>query len=182
MSITPSLARHLGALRADRGWSLETLATRSGVSRATLSRLENAEVSPTAEVLSKLCAAFGVSMSHVLSMVETGFRAHVPAGSQTSWTDTATGFTRRAISPAAEPLRAEVLECTIPAGRRLHYDRAPVPGLEHHLILLEGALRVIVAEEAHDLLPGDALRYQLHGTTEFITRPDQGARYHLVLA
>jgi transcriptional regulator with XRE-family HTH domain len=36
------LAERLRALRGERGWSLDELARRSGVSRATLSRLENA--------------------------------------------------------------------------------------------------------------------------------------------
>ena len=52
------LAQRLRQLRGERSWSLEELATKSGVSRATLSRIENHEVSPTASVLGKLCAAF----------------------------------------------------------------------------------------------------------------------------
>ena len=48
------IAGRLKALRAERGWSLDALARRSNVSRATLSRLENAEVSATANVLGRL--------------------------------------------------------------------------------------------------------------------------------
>ena len=48
------LAERLAALRTAAGWSLDELATRSGVSRATLSRLERAETSPTATLLSRL--------------------------------------------------------------------------------------------------------------------------------
>ena len=44
------IAQRLKALRLARGWSLDELAGMAGVSRATLSRLENAEVSPTASV------------------------------------------------------------------------------------------------------------------------------------
>ena len=40
------IASRLKGLRQERGWSLDELAGRAGVSRATLSRLENAEVSP----------------------------------------------------------------------------------------------------------------------------------------
>ena len=36
------------------------------VSRASLSRLENAEVSPTASVLGRLCAAYGLTMSRLM--------------------------------------------------------------------------------------------------------------------
>ncbi|WP_051556194.1 helix-turn-helix domain-containing protein [Nitratireductor aquibiodomus] len=54
-TIDQRIAERLRALRQERGWSLEDLATRCGVSRATLSRLENAEVSATANALGRLC-------------------------------------------------------------------------------------------------------------------------------
>ena len=57
-SIDRRIAQRLRALRTERGWSLDELAQRSAVSRATLSRLENGEVSPTANVLGKLCGAY----------------------------------------------------------------------------------------------------------------------------
>ena len=77
------LAGRLKALRTERGWPLDELASRAGISRATLSRLENAEVSPTASVLGKLCGAYGMTMSRLMRMVEDDFapleigRAHV---------------------------------------------------------------------------------------------------------
>src|SRR5262245_13373605 len=42
------IAHRLARLRAERGWSLEALAERTGISRATLSRVERSELSPTA--------------------------------------------------------------------------------------------------------------------------------------
>ena len=49
-----ALARRLKALRHEHALSLDELASRSGVSRTTLSRLENAETSPTANALGRL--------------------------------------------------------------------------------------------------------------------------------
>jgi len=115
-SLTSRLAGRLSALRRDQGWSLDHLAAQSGVSRATLSRLENASVSPTAEVLGKLCATYGLPMSRLLLMVEDGFAAHVPFAEQQEWQDPDTGFTRRSVSPPANQLRAEVLECHLISG------------------------------------------------------------------
>ena len=48
------LAQRLSDLRQQQGWSLEALAQQSGISRATLSRVERAETSPTASLLNKL--------------------------------------------------------------------------------------------------------------------------------
>ncbi|WP_353472731.1 XRE family transcriptional regulator [Salipiger sp. H15] len=166
-SLSARLARRLAALRAEAGLTLDQLAERSGISRAALSRFEKAETSPTAEVLGKLCLAYGLSMSRLMAMVEEGFTALVPAAGQAEWTDEATGFTRRVISPAATGLAAEMLQCTLQPGAEIAYDASPVAGLEHHLHLLSGKLRVEVEGTAHDLSAGDTLRYRLEGPTRF---------------
>lgn len=64
------LAQRLADLRQQQGWSLEELAQRTGLSRATLSRVERAETSPTASLLNRLCAAYGLTMSRLLSEIE----------------------------------------------------------------------------------------------------------------
>lgn len=173
------LARRLADLRTSRGWSLDVLAARSGVSRATLSRLENGEVSPTAAVLGRLCAAHGLTLTRLLAPVEPGFAPLVPRADQPVWTDPIIGFARRSVSPPAGALAGEALEATLSPGARIAYDAPPRPGLEHHLVLLEGALEVAVDGQAHALTPGDCLRYRLHGPSSFAT--DAGARYLLFL-
>ena len=66
-TIDSRIAARLKELRAARGWSLDELAKRSEVSRATLSRLEKAEVSASAAVLGKLCAVYGLPMSRLMT-------------------------------------------------------------------------------------------------------------------
>jgi transcriptional regulator with XRE-family HTH domain len=180
-SIDRRIAQRLKGLRAERAWSLDELARRSDVSRATLSRLENAEVSPTASVLGKLCAAHGLPMSRLMRMVEDDFVPLVRRDAQPVWTDPEIGFRRRSVSPPAQTLAAEVLECELDPSTRIAYDRPPRPGLEHHLLLLEGQLEVTVDAQTHDLRPGDCLRYQLFGSSAFATPGQSGARYVLFM-
>lgn len=176
------LAQRLKALRQERGWSLDDLAKRSGVSRASLSRLENAEVSATAQVLGKLCSAYGLTLSRLMQLVEVGFPPRVPRADQPVWTDPGTGFIRRTVSPPAQSLVGEVIEVTLPAETSIAYDAPPRPGLEHHLLLLDGAVTVTLeGAPPHALHPGDCLRYQLFGTSQFQTPPDRGARYLIFL-
>lgn len=175
------IAGRLRILRQDRGWSLDALATRSGVSRATLSRLENAEVSATANVLGRLCAAYGLTLSRLMHMVEEGYPAVVRRNAQPLWVDPETGFRRRAVSPPAQALAGEALECVLAPGTTLAYDLPPRPGLEHHLVLREGRLTVTVDGRDHALLPGDCLRYRLDGPSTFVTPADAGARYLLFM-
>lgn len=175
------IAGRLRALRQARGWSLEALAVRCGVSRASLSRLENAETSATTAVLFRLCGAYGLTLSRLMSLVEDGFAAKVPAEAQPVWTDPESGFRRRQVSPPAADLEAEVVEGRIPPGTRIAYGLPPRPGIEHHLVMREGALAVTVGGTTHRLGPGDCLRYRLDGESAFETPADLPARYLLFM-
>ena len=180
-TIDRRIARRLRGLRGERGWSLDELAGRSGVSRATLSRVENAEVSPTASVLGKLCAAHGLTMSRLMYMVEDEFAPLVRRADQPVWIDPAHGFRRRSVSPPGQSLAGEAIEGEIAPGTRIAYPEPPRQGLEHHLLMLEGRLQVSVGGQTHDLGPGDCLRYQLFGPSAFVTPEDCAARYVIFL-
>ena len=180
-SIDRRIAQRLRALRAERAWSLDDLAKRSAVSRATLSRLENGEVSPTASALGKLCGAYGMTMSRLMLMVEDGFAPLMRRAAQPVWADPSIGFRRRSVSPPAQSLAAEMLECELDPGVRIAYEVPPRQGLEHHLLLLEGRLEVTLEGETHALRPGDCLRYRLSGPSAFATPEKSGARYVLCI-
>jgi transcriptional regulator with XRE-family HTH domain len=181
LSIDRRLAQHLKILRTERGWPLDELARRSDVSRATLSRLENGEVSPTASVLGKLAMAYGLTISRLMRMVEDDFAPLLRREQQPVWTDPETGFHRRSVSPPARNLAGEVIEGELPPGASISYDGPPRPGLEHHIVMLDGALTVSVGGQSHALGPGDCLRYQLFAGSRFETPKDKGAHYLLFI-
>jgi len=178
-TIDQRIAHRLKGLRSERGWSLDALAKRANVSRATLSRLEKAEVSGTANVLGKLCAAHGLTMSRLMRMAEDDFAPLVRRAEQSVWTDPETGFKRRSVSPPTKALAGEALECALEPGTRITYDVPPRQGLEHHLLLMEGQLAVTVYGQTYDLRPGDCLRYQLFGPSAFATPEHSAAKYVL---
>lgn len=180
-NLSARLAGRLKDLRQSRGWPLDHLAAESGLSRATLSRMEKGEVSPTAESLGRLCAAYGLPLSRLMMMVEESFTPKVPFEAQSEWRDPETGYTRRSVSPPAGGLSGEVLECHLPPAASIRYEAPPKPGQEHHLILLDGALTLTVDGVPHQLTGGDCLRYHLSGPNTFETGADRGARYILVL-
>lgn len=180
-TIDARIASRLKALRAGRGWTLDELVERTGVSRATLSRLENAEVSPTAAVLSRLCAAYGIAVSRLMHMVEGEFAPLLERQAQPLWSDPEVEFERRSVSPPAAALSGEVLECRLGPGARIDYELPPRHGLEHHLLLVFGRLAVTVDGATHTLKPGDCLRYRLTGPSAFETPADSAARYYLFM-
>ncbi|WP_417767611.1 helix-turn-helix domain-containing protein [Stappia sp.] len=176
-----ALAEHLRLLRTGRDLTLQDLAESSGVSRATLSRIENGDVSPTAETLGRLASAFGLPLSQLLSPLEPDFPPLVRHAEQGIWHDRENGFTRRALSPPSGRLKLEMIECEIAPNQRISYDRPAVAGHEHHLVLLSGALALTIDGDRHDLRPGDCMRYRLFGASSFETG-EQPARYIIALA
>jgi transcriptional regulator with XRE-family HTH domain len=66
--ITQQACRRIRELRAARGWSLERLAERSGVSRSMLSEIERGRANPTLAVTLKIARAFEISLD---DLVET---------------------------------------------------------------------------------------------------------------
>jgi transcriptional regulator with XRE-family HTH domain len=181
VDVSTRLAERLGQLRKGRNLSLEELAKLSGVSRATLSRLEHGEVSPTAAVLGRLCAAYGMTMSRLMAEVEGEGAALVRMDDQTLWVDPETGFRRQSISPPAAGLVGEMILAELPKGAEIAYATAPRPGLEHHLYLLEGGLEMTIDATAYELKPGDCLRYRLYGASKFRSTGRGPAHYILAI-
>lgn len=175
------LAARLQRLRTHQAWTLDDLAQRSGISRATLSRLERGETSPTASLLNRLCAAHGLSMSRLLAEVEARPVRKLPLAEQALWRDPRSGFVRRMVSPPSAGFAAELVAAELPPGARIHYDQVAVPGLEHHLLLLEGGLALTLDGERHTLEPGDSLRYRLWNPSTFESTGMQPARYVLAV-
>ena len=175
------IAQRLARLRAERGWSLDALAERAGISRATLSRLERSELSPTAAMLGRLCSVYGWTLSRLMAEAETRPPNLVPEAEQPEWKDPESGYRRRAVSPPASGLRGELVEVRMPAGASVSFDASPIAGLEHHLWMLEGSLTLEVEGSLFRLRAGDCLRYVLAGPTRFQGTGKREARYVIAI-
>ena len=171
------ISQRLAALRAERGWTLDALAERTGMSRATLSRLERGELSPTATMLNTLCAQYGWTASRLMAEAESSPPTVVRAGEQVTRKDPETGYVRRVVSPPHPNLKGELVEVRLPAGCSISYDVSPLTGLEHHLWMIEGALSLEVGGSTFQLAKGDCVRYVLAGPSRFVCGRKRPARY-----
>lgn len=179
--IEQRIAQRLARLRIERGWSLEALSGRTGISRASLSRLERSELSPTAAMLGKLCTVYGWTLSRLMAEAETKPANLVVSAKQPEWKDPASGYRRRAVSPPAPGLRGELVEVRIPAGATVSFDTAPIQGLEHHLWMMGGSLNIHVEGSQYQLQAGDCLRYVLTGPSRFQSVGRREARYLIAM-
>ena len=175
------LAARLAELRLQRGWSLDELSIATGISRASLSRIERSETSPTAALLNRLCVAYGLTMSRLLSEVEKGVDLLLTRDQQPVWQDETSGFHRRNVSPPATHFRCELVEGKLRPGARIDYDAPPLHGMEQHIWLREGELTVSMDSQQWTMKAGDSLRFHLTGKSSFAAHLTEGARYLLVV-
>ncbi|MYM21924.1 helix-turn-helix domain-containing protein [Duganella sp. FT135W] len=160
MDINQLIANRVLTLRNARGLSLAALAERSGVSRSNISLIERGESSATATVLDKLASALGVTLA---SLFESDDAAPLPLSrrqQQPVWTDPASGYTRRQLSPAARsPM--QLVEVVFPPGRRVSYEQSPHSADIHQQVwLLEGEIIVTAGEQQWHLQTGDCVAFR----------------------
>ena len=146
--------------REARGWTLAELAARSGVSRAMVSKSERNEASPTAVLLGRLSAAFGLTMSQLFARMEDEPAGHVArADRQPVWRDPETGFVRRSLSPPGSgPL--EMVWGELPPGAEITYLAASRTFIaDQQLVLISGELSIALGPVIYSLAAGDCLRF-----------------------
>ncbi len=68
--VAQSLARNLKRLRQERGYSLDALAARSGVSRGMIIQIEQARTNPSIGTVVRLGDALGVSIAGLVDQAE----------------------------------------------------------------------------------------------------------------
>jgi transcriptional regulator with XRE-family HTH domain len=181
------IAERVRDLRAAQGLSLDGLAAKSGVSRSMISLIERGESSPTAVVLEKLAAGFGVMLAALFDAPAAAGRA--PDGpvarreDQPQWRDPASGYLRRNVSPPGVPQPMQIVEVRFPPGGRVAFETgAREPRVFQQVWLLEGAIDVTLGAARHRLREGDCLAMQLDRPTMFHNPTRKPARYAVVIA
>ena len=177
-----AIGERVRLLRVARGQTLDDLAAASGVSRAMISRIERGEASPTAQLLSRLCAALDLTLSAFFAFSgEAGDPLSRREG-QVVWRDPETGYQRRAVSAPNTASRVEVIDVTFPPGARIAYPPETArAGMTQHVWLFSGRLRMTLREAVHDLHPGDCLYMSITEGHVFENPGDEPAHYAVVL-
>ena len=175
-----ALALRLENLRRQNGLSLDEVALKSGISRATISRIERGETSPTASVLGKLCTAYGLTMSRLLAAIEEDAPRLIRRAEALKWRDPETGFERTVVSPPAKGYATEIAWGELPRGADIRYDAAPVSGIEQHFLVFEGELLVECSGNTYLLEAGDCLRFKINGASRVRNPGGATARYLVV--
>jgi transcriptional regulator with XRE-family HTH domain len=177
------IGRRLKAARLARCWTLEELASASGVSRALISKVERAEVSPTAATLAKLAAGLSTSLASLFTDDAMPSSPLARATEQVPWRDPETGYLRRNVSPAAAQGAAEIAEVVFPPGVRIVMDNPPGwHAMSQQVWMLEGRMELTVGGDRHVLGPGDCLHMRNNVPVTFQNPGEVPARYAVIVS
>jgi len=177
-----AIGERLRQLRMARNQTLDDLAGASGVSRAMISRIERGEASPTAQLLSRLCAALDLTLSAFFAFSQEAGDPLSRRGTQNGGGGPASSYQRRAGSAPNTASRVEVIDVEFPAGARIAYPpETAKAGMTQHVWLFSGRLRMTVAGTVYDLYPGDCLYMSITEGHVFENPGDAPAHYAVVL-
>lgn len=174
------LAQRIRLERDLRNWSLGELAERSGVSKPMISKIEREEVSPTAALLGRLAAAFGMTLATLLLRAESGSRLS-RAAAQPVWRDPATGYVRKQVfSRPDHPL--ELVEAELPPGQKVSFPAWTYAHIRQLVWVRKGQLTLTEGSQRHDLRAGDCLGFGPPASVVFANDGTTPCSYVVALA
>jgi transcriptional regulator with XRE-family HTH domain len=159
-----AINRHLGSrvksLRTNRGWSLEALASASGVSRSMLSQIEREQANPTLAVTLRIAQAFAMSLGDLLEMPDATSSVTVIRANDHAYHYRSDENCRiRTLSPLNLEKDVEFYEVQLKPGGVLR-SAAHFEGTREFLTVQKGQVRVESAADSEILGPGDSANYR----------------------
>lgn len=158
IELKPELTRlgaRLQALRAERGWILDDLAARTGLSAPYLSRVEAGERQPSLAALLGIGRAYGMGLAALFEEPVPAPRVVVRAGEAS--VRRGNGLFYAPLSAGQRLAGLHPLRVVVPADRE--GGELYAHDGEEWLFVLSGQLRLALGGEEHVLGPGDAAHF-----------------------
>jgi transcriptional regulator with XRE-family HTH domain len=158
-AVAAAVARNTRRLRTGRGWSLDRLAARSGVSKGMLVHLEQARTNPSLGTLCKVAETLGVSLAGLVELHEAPtVRVVAPDDVVRLWA-IGDGSAGDLLVGSDERDHLELWHWTLAPGDA-HASDAHGPGTREMLHVLAGTLTLAVDGADHAVAAGGAALFQ----------------------
>ncbi|MCC7496213.1 MAG: helix-turn-helix domain-containing protein [Bryobacterales bacterium] len=159
-AVAAQLSVRVKRLRAQRGWSLETLSQRCGVSRAMLSQIERGQANPTLAVTMAIAHAFELSIGELVQSPGSASSMEVIRAADRAFHFRSERNCRvRTLSPLHLEKDVEFYEVRLGRGGALRSE-AHYTGTREFLTVQSGRVRVESGEDAEVLAAGDSVTYR----------------------
>ena len=179
-AVTTAVARNIKGLRSARGWSLDQLAVRSGVSKGMLVHLEQGRTNPSLNTLCKLAETLGISLAGLIELhdqpkvqiLEADATVRLWSGKEGSWGDLLVGSDKRD--------HVELWTWRMAPGDTLP-SYAHLQGTQEMVHVLEGTLTLEVDGEAHAVPAGGAALFDADVAHEYRNDHKRAVRFVMVV-
>jgi transcriptional regulator with XRE-family HTH domain len=178
-----SVGRQVRLVRQQKALSMQTLSEAAGISRAWLGEIERGSASPSVDIVRRLADALGVAIASLLDGRAAGNEL-VTAEALNQEVHMIRKDERLVVRFPTQPFFWELL--TPLKGdlqlmiAELEPTAASMEMMEHGgqelVLVMEGDIEVKVANEIHDLRPGDAITFSAQLPHGFRNRGTQSAR------
>jgi transcriptional regulator with XRE-family HTH domain len=180
-ALTTAVAGHVRTLRTARGWSLDELAGRSGVSKGMVVQIEGARTNPSVGTLVRIADAFGVTVARLLEPAEER-AVHISSADDAPqlWRGAQGGF-GRLLRGTNDPNFVELWEWHFAPGER-HASADHTPGTREVLHVLAGTLTVTVDGTDHDVSQGQTIDFRADRPHTYHNQTKTSVRTVMVVA
>ncbi|TGL33537.1 helix-turn-helix domain-containing protein [Leptospira perdikensis] len=178
--ITDVVKENLKLIRHTKGFSLDKLANRCGVSRAMLSQIEQGKSVPTISVLWKIANGLNVPFSELLKEKnQDGIHILKVENSKVLYSNSKV-FASRALFPFLGNRKTEFYELMLkPGGHEVAEPHKT--GTTENLVVVSGKLRLRVGEKVVELEPKDSVFFKADVSHEYSNPTDQETLMYLVM-
>lgn len=171
LAVADAIGIRVRRWRAERSWTLDGLADRSGVSRRTLVGIEAGQSNPSIGILLRLAGAFGVSLADLVEDADKGRTRIIRAGGAPALWQGQAGGQGLLVGTTEPPTVVEHWDWRMNPDEA-HESEAHSVGTREIILVHEGRLDVAIGHQLTTLESGDSIAmpgdqphaYRCHGT------------------
>ncbi|WP_020038384.1 helix-turn-helix domain-containing protein [Salipiger mucosus] len=180
-AVPQSFAERLLKLRKDAGWSRQHLAGLAGVSQGMINKLERGQSSPTMEMVGKLSAAFGMTVSEIVAQPEMAELRVARQTDRATFFDPETRLSRETVSPDGSNTGMDVTKVVLPPHAEAEFPAEAYTFINQLIWVLEGDLTIVCGPETEVLGAGDCMSLGPPTPVTFRNPTDRYAIYAVIV-
>jgi transcriptional regulator with XRE-family HTH domain len=159
LDVAGAIGARVRACRADRGWTLDELAERSGVSRRMLVNVEQGRTNPSIATLLRISDVLGVGLPSLVDVAQPPALRVTRSGQAPVLWRGPSGGQAMLVAGSEPPDVVELWEWTLAPGE-CHASEAHTAGTRELLLVIEGQVELRVGQEVEVLATGDAVAFR----------------------
>jgi len=177
-----NLGKRIKTLRGEHKLTLAALSTRSGVSRAMLSKVERAEKSPTLSIVMRIAGGLDVDLSDLLgAKPDQSEVSIVRLADRLIFHDQHSGFQRELLSPPHTNNGVEVLLHRLPPGKSSGTLPNYAVPTEKYVIVREGELTLHIGDKSYQVGEGDTIHFEIKSAYSFENCGPVAVSYYVLI-